>query len=66
LTDQYNRFLDSKNYPNQQLDVMKNALSGVNFGMNNTQTAPGTSPWASLAGGAITGASLWDLLFNKP
>jgi hypothetical protein len=66
LTDQYNRFLDSKNYPNQQLDVMRNALSGVNFGSNTTQTAPGTSTGASLVGGALTGASLWKMLFGGP
>ena len=64
LTDNYNRFLESRNYPKEQLDVMKNALGGVNFGQNTTRTEPGTSPLASLAGGALTGASLWNWLFN--
>jgi hypothetical protein len=63
LTDNYNRFLESRNYPNQQLDVMKSALGGVNFGSNTTQTAPGTSTGASLIGGALTGAQLWKMLF---
>ena len=66
LTDQYNRFLESRNYPNQQLDVMKNALGGVNFGSNTTQTAQGTSTGASLIGGALTGAQLWKMLFGGP
>jgi hypothetical protein len=64
LTDNYNRFLESRNYPNQQLDVMKSALGGVNFGSNTTQTAPGTSTGASLIGGALTGAQLWKMLFG--
>jgi hypothetical protein len=64
LDDSYRRFTESRNYPQQQLDVMRNALGGVNFGSNTTQTAPGTSPLASLVGGALTGSQLWNALFG--
>jgi hypothetical protein len=64
LDDSYNRFLESRNYPLQQLDVMRNALGGVNFGSNATQTSPGTSTASSLLGGALTGASLYNMLFR--
>jgi hypothetical protein len=63
LDDSYRRFLESRNYPREQLDVMRNALGGVNFGSNTTQTSPGTSTGASVLGGALTGAQLWKLLF---
>lgn len=65
LDDSYNRFLESRNYPQQQLDVMRNALGGVNFGNTQTQTGPGTSTASSLLGGALTGASLYNMLFGR-
>jgi hypothetical protein len=66
LDDSYRRFTESRNYPREQLDVMRNALGGVNFGSNTTQTAPGTNPLASLVGGALTGSQLWNALFGGP
>jgi hypothetical protein len=64
LDDSYSRFLESRNYPQQQLDVMRQALGGVNFGNTQTQTSPGTSTASSLLGGALTGASLYNMLFG--
>lgn len=58
----YQQYLRQMQYPQQQLDIMRSALGGVNFG--NTTTTPGPSTASQLVGGALTGASLYNLLFG--
>lgn len=61
LTDAYNRFLESRQYPQQQLDIMGNALSR-SYGQNTTQTGPAPNQAAQALGGALTFAQLMALL----
>ena len=65
LTDAYQRFQQSQQYPQQQLDIMGNAI-GRAVGNQGTQTTsqPGPSTASQLLGGALTGASLYNLLFG--
>jgi putative salt-induced outer membrane protein YdiY len=63
LDNQYAQFLESRQYPMQQLDVMGNAL-GRSYGQTNTTTQPGPSTDSQLVGGALTGAGLYNLLFG--
>jgi len=63
LDNQYSQFLESRNYPQQQLDIMGNAL-GRSYGQTNTTTQPGPSTGSQLVGGALTGAGLYNLLFG--
>jgi len=63
LDNQYAQFLESRNYPQQQLDIMGNAL-GRSYGQTNTTTQPGPSTGSQLVGGALTGAGLYNLLFG--
>jgi hypothetical protein len=63
LDNQYAQFLESRQYPMQQLDVMGNAL-GRSYGQTNTTTQPGASTGSQIVGGALTGAGLYNLLFG--
>ena len=63
LDNAYAQFLDSRQYPQQQLDVLGNALGRIQ-GNVQTQTSPGTSTGANLVGGLATGAGLYNLLFG--
>lgn len=63
LDSSYQQFMDAQNYPTRQLDIMGNAL-GRSYGQNTTTTQPGPSTASTLAGGALTGAALYNLLFG--
>lgn len=63
LDNAYAQFLDSRQYPQQQLDVLGQAL-GRSYGQTNTQTSPGTSTGANIVGGLTAGAGLYNLLFG--
>ena len=62
LDQGYNNWLEAKNYPYQQLDVMGNAIrTPMGGGGTTTMTGPNpnaSSPIASALGGAATGAGL--------
>jgi len=71
LNQGYENFLDAKNYPYQQLDVMGNAIrSTMGAGGTTTSTGPNpyqSSPVASALGGAATGYGLSSMLgFTGP
>jgi hypothetical protein len=51
LTDQYQRFLEARNYPNQQLATLGKGL-GINYG--STTTGPGSNPWAQGLGAGLS------------
>ena len=57
------QFNQSRLYPQQQLDVMGNALSH-SYGQQSSTTQPGASTASQVAGGALTGAALYNLLFS--
>lgn len=61
LDSEYQRFNESRNYPNQQLDIMGNAL-GRSFGSSTTQTQPGASTASQVVGGALTFAQLMKMM----
>jgi hypothetical protein len=63
LDSGYQQFLDSRNYPAQQLDIFGNALTRA-VGNQGTQTStqPGTSTGASVVGGLLTGSALYKML----
>lgn len=63
LDNNYAQFLDSRNYPQQQLDAFGGALGRIN-GNTTTQTSPGTSTGAQIVGGLTAGAGLYNLLFG--
>lgn len=63
LDSGYQQFLEARNYPQTQLDIMGNAL-GRSYGQTSTSTQPGPSTASQLAGGALTGAALYNLLFS--
>lgn len=65
LDNAYQQFLDSRNYPQQQLDSFGSALGRIT-GNSSTQTTPGTSAASSLFGGLAVGSGLYNLLFGKP
>ena len=65
LDSGYQQFLQARDYPKQQLDVMGRALQ-QSYGTNTTNTQPGPSGASQLFGGAITGAGLYNLMFGKP
>jgi len=54
-TDDYNRFREARDYPQQQLNTLGKGL-GMNYG--TTQTQPGANPWAQ---GIGAGLSLYGL-----
>lgn len=53
LTDSYNRFLEARDYPQQQLATLGKGI-GLNFGSSTTQ--PGANPYAQAIG---TGLALY-------
>jgi len=63
LDNAYSQFLDSRQYPQQQLDIMGNALGRIQGGVQ-TQTSPGTSTGANVVGGLATGTALYNMLFG--
>lgn len=50
LTDQYNRFLEARDYPNQQLQTM---ARGLGMGWGSSQTGPGNNNLAQGLGTAM-------------
>ncbi len=64
LDSAYQQFLESRAFPQQQLDIMGQAL-GRSYGQTNTTTQPGPSTASQMFGGALTGLGLYNLLFNK-
>jgi hypothetical protein len=64
LDDNYKQFLESRAYPQQQLDTFGKALGTLNWGTNQTQTQPGPSGASQLVGGALTGSALYNMLFG--
>lgn len=63
LDNSYSQFLDSRNYPQQQLDAFGGALGRIT-GNTTTQTSPGTSTGAQIVGGLTAGAGLYNMLFG--
>lgn len=51
LSDQYSRFREARDYPNQQLATLGKGL-GMSGG--STTTSPGANPWAQVAGTALS------------
>jgi hypothetical protein len=65
LTSGYNNYLDARNYPTQQLGAFGTALGqAVGNQGTTTNTSPGVSTGSSVVGGALTGASLYNMLFG--
>lgn len=65
LDNAYSQFLDSRNYPAQQLQTFGQALSQAVGGQGTqTTTQPGASTGSQLVGGALTGSALYNLLFG--
>lgn len=64
LDSNYQQYTDAQNYPQKQLDVFGNALGRMNFGSQSSSTQPGPSTGSQVAGGALTGAALYNLLFG--
>lgn len=58
-------FQEAQQFPQQQLNNYLAAL-GINAGGTQTTTQPDPSKASQVIGGALTGASLLDLLFGKP
>lgn len=66
LSQAYSNWLDKKNYPLQQLDVLGNALrTTMGGGGTSTSTGPGSSynRLGGALGGAMTGAQLGSTFF---
>lgn len=63
LDSGYAQFLESRNYPREQLDVFGSALGRIQGNTSQT-TSPGTSTGANIVGGLATGAGLYNLLFG--
>lgn len=61
LDDAYSRFVESRDFPSQQLNIMGNALGRVG-GSATTNNAADPSSAAQAIGGALTFAQLWKLL----
>lgn len=64
LDSGYQQYVDAQNYPQKQLDVFGNALGKLNWGSQGSSSQPGPSAGAQVAGGAVTGAALYNLLFG--
>jgi hypothetical protein len=64
LDSGYQQYMDAQNYPQKQLDTFGNALGKLNWGTQSSSTQPGASTGAQVAGGAVTGAALYNLLFG--
>lgn len=54
---------EAQNYPANRLQMYGNAL-GINAGGTSNQQAPDPSTFSQVAGGALTGAALWNALFG--
>ena len=66
MDDAFARFNQSRQYPQQQLNMFGNALGqAVGNQGTRTQTEPGPSGASTAVGGAMTGAALYNLLFGK-
>lgn len=66
LDTDYGNFLEARGYPQQQLDILRNAL-GMNFGQQSTSTQPGRSPVSGAVGGALAGSQIAPMLgFGGP
>lgn len=63
LDNAYAQFLESRNYPREQLDVMGQAL-GRSYGQQTSSTQPGVSGGAQALGGGLTGLALYKMLFG--
>ena len=63
LDNQYSQFLESRQFPQQQVDWFGQQLGRIN-GNTSTQTSPGTSTGAQVVGGLTAGAGLYKLLFG--
>ena len=61
LDNAYQQFLESRNYPQQQLDVMGNALQR-SYGQQAVQQTPSTA--SQVIGGGLTGLALYNALFG--
>lgn len=61
LDDSYGRFVESRDYPQQQLNIMGNALRGIG-GSQTSNDAADPSRAAQAVGGALTFSQLWKLL----
>lgn len=61
LDSGYQQFLESRNFPREQLDVFGNALGRIQ-GNTSTTTSPGTSTGSSVIGGLLTGSALYKML----
>ena len=64
LDNQYNQFLEARNYPREQLDIMGNALGRVS-GNQQTTSTPGPGMGQQVVGGGLTGLALYNMLFGK-
>lgn len=59
LDDRYRRFLELRDYPEHQLQLMTQALMGIpggSTGQIQTTLGPGGNPWMMGLGGALAGA----------
>jgi len=63
LDNAYQQYTQAQQYPQQQLDIMGNALGRIN-GNVSTTTQPGASTGSQIIGGALTGAGLYNMLFG--
>lgn len=63
LDSGYQQFLESRAFPQQQLDVFGNALGRIQ-GNTSSTTSPGTSTAANIIGGITAGTGLYNLLFG--
>lgn len=53
LADQYQRFTEARDYPQQQLNTLGKGL-GMNYGSTGTSTGPGANGWSQGLGTAAT------------
>ncbi len=63
LDNGYAQFLESRQYPQQQVDAFGGALSRIG-GNTQTTTTPGTSTGAQVVGGLLTGSALYRALLG--
>lgn len=60
----YQQFLESRNFPREQLDIMGRAL-GQSYGQQTSQDLPDPNRAAQALGGALTAAQVYRLLFGE-
>lgn len=63
--EDYERFLERRDYPQQQLNTLLAAISGVPYETSQTQTAPGGSGFGNAVGTAASLASLFQLFSDR-